>query len=358
MRILHVITSLAIGGAQRLLSDILPLMAKTDEVSLLVYEQVENEFYRHIVSAGINVISLDAHNYHNPTVVFRMRTIFKEYDVVHVHLFPSIYWASLACRGLKTKLVYTEHGTTNSRREKWYFRPIEQFMYDRYDKVIAISPETKEALMSWLKSRKGDSRYVCINNGIDTSRFALANSAHKTNSEKVKLMMVSRFAPAKDQKTIIRALTHLDSRFQLELVGDGDTMESVRQYASEQGVSDRVYFMGMRQDIPELIASCDIGIQSSFWEGFGLTAVEFMAAGKPIVASRVPGLWQVVEGAGLLFEKENDIELATIINRLSTNEDEYNRVVERCKIRAKEYDIKNVIKAYINVYQFLTGGQT
>ena len=356
MKILHVITSLAIGGAQRLLSDILPLMAKTDKVSLLVYEQIENDFYGHIMSAGINVVSLDAHNYHNPIVVFRMRKIFKEYDVVHAHLFPTVYWASLACRGLKTKLVYTEHSTSNSRRGKWYFRPIEQFMYDRYDKVISISAETQESLMSWLESGKGDSRFVCINNGIDISRFALSNSAHKINAEKVKLMMVSRFAPAKDQKTIIRALTHLDARFQLELVGDGDTMENVRQYALEQGVSERVNFLGIRQNIPELIASCDIGIQSSLWEGFGLTAVEFMAAGKPIVASRVPGLEQVVEGAGLLFEKGNDIELATIINRLSTNEDEYNRVVEHCKIRAQEYDINNMVKAYMDVYQSLIGG--
>lgn len=355
MRILHVITSLAIGGAQRLLSDILPLMSKTDKVSLLVYEQVENDFYRHIASTGIDIVSLNEHNYYNPTVVCRMRKIFMEYDVVHAHLFPTVYWASLACRGLTTKLVYTEHSTSNSRRGKWYFRPIEQFMYARYDKVIAISPETQEALMLWLRSRKDDTRFVCINNGIDTSRFVLANSAHKTNSEKVKLMMVSRFAPAKDQKTIIRALTHLDARFQLDLVGDGDTMESVRQYASEQGVADRVNFLGMRQDIPDLIASCDIGIQSSHWEGFGLTAVEFMAAGKPIIASRVSGLEQVVEGAGLLFEKGNDIELATIINRLSTNEDEYNRVVEHCKIRAKEFDISNMIKSYMNVYQSLTG---
>ena len=338
-----------------MLSDILSIMSKSNEVTLLVYEQVENDFSRHIASAGIDIVSLNEPNYYNPTVVCRMRKIFKEHDVVHAHLFPTVYWASLACRGLTTKLVYTEHRTTNSRRAKLYFRPIEQFMYSRYDKVIAISPETKEALVSWLKSRKGDSRFVCINNGIDTSRFVLANSEHKTNSEKVKLMMVSRFAPAKDQKTIIRALTHLDAHFQLDLVGDGDTMESVRQYTKEQGVADRVNFLGMRQDIPDLIASCDIGIQSSHWESFGLTAVEFMAAGKPIIASRVPGLEQVVEGAGLLFERGKDIELATIINRLSSNEDEYNRVVEHCKIRAKEYDISNMEKAYMNVYQSLMG---
>lgn len=358
MKILHVITSLAIGGAQRLLADILPLMSKTDEVSLLVYEQVDNFLYRHIVSAGITIISLDEQKFYNPTVVCRMRKIFKEYDIVHAHLFPTVYWASLACRGLKIKLVYTEHSTSNVRREKRFFRPVEQYMYARYDKVIAISPETQEALMSWLKSRRDDGRFICINNGIDTSRFGLTASQHRVKSEKVKLMMVSRFAPAKDQKTIIRALKFLDVRFKLDLVGDGDTLESVKQYALELGVSDRVNFLGMRQDIPELIASCDIGIQSSHWEGFGLTAVEFMAAGKPVIASRVPGLEQVVEGAGLLFEKGNDFELAEIIKHLTANRNEYDRVAERCRIRAKEYDISKMAKAYINVYQSLMKGNT
>ena len=133
-------------------------------------------------------------------------------------------------------------------------------------------------------------------------------------------------------------------------------MENVKQYASELGVSDRVKFLGMRQDIPALIASCDIGIQSSHWEGFGLTAVEFMAAGKPVIASRVPGLEQVVEGAGALFEKGNDLELAAIIKRLAANRNEYNRVAERCRIRAKEYDISKMAKAYVNVYQSLMKG--
>ena len=138
MNILHVITSLEIGGAQRLLSDLIPLQAKTDDVTLLVYERVHNEFERKIEEAGVHIVSMEEHNFHNPLVVFRMRKFFRNYDIVHAHLFPTIYWASLACRGLKVKLVYTEHSTSNSRREKWYFRPIERFMYSRYDRIISI----------------------------------------------------------------------------------------------------------------------------------------------------------------------------------------------------------------------------
>ena len=73
MRVLHVITSLEIGGAQRLLADLLPLQSKATDVGLLVYERVENDFEKSIEKAGIEIISLNEHNFDNPGVILRMR---------------------------------------------------------------------------------------------------------------------------------------------------------------------------------------------------------------------------------------------------------------------------------------------
>lgn len=347
MKILHVITSLEFGGAQRLLSDLLPLQAKTEDIALLVYERVDNDFERKVVDAGVKIISLDEHNYHNPIVVFRMRKIFAEYDLVHAHLFPTVYWASLACRGLKTKLVYTEHSTSNSRRGKWYFRPIEKFMYARYDKIISISPQTQEALQCWLRSN--DSRFVVICNGVDIEKFS---SARKTVIPK-SLIMVSRFASSKDQETVIQAMMYIDKDAILRFVGDGPNMEHCKQVAKECGVEDRVQFLGARSDVAELIAESYIGIQSSNWEGFGLTAVEIMACGKPIIASDVNGLRQVVEGAGEVFQLGNANELAVRVNALLKDETYYQRCAEACKKRAAQYDISVMSDGYLNVYKDL-----
>lgn len=216
MKILHVITSLEFGGAQRLLSDLLPLQAKTEDIALLVYERVDNDFERKVVDAGVKIISLDEHNFHNPGVILNMRKIFKDYDVVHAHLFPTVWWASLAARGLKVKMVYTEHSTSNSRRGKWYLRPIEQFMYARYNKIISISQQTQDALCTWLRST--DKRFVVICNGVDTARFASVKKPVIPKS----LIMVSRFASSKDQETVVRAMPHIDPEATLRFVGDGD----------------------------------------------------------------------------------------------------------------------------------------
>ena len=195
MRILHVITSLEIGGAQRLLADLLPLQTSSVEVSLLVYERVNNDFEKKLEQADINIICLNEHNFHNPGVTIRLRKIFRDYDLIHAHLFPTIYWASLAARGLNVKLVYTEHSTSNSRRNKWYFRPIERFMYGRYDKIISISQQTQDALTTWLGQH--DERFVVINNGVDTEKFASVKVPVVPKS----LIMVSRFAASNDHGT-------------------------------------------------------------------------------------------------------------------------------------------------------------
>lgn len=344
MRILHVIASLEMGGAQKLLTELLPLQAAAESVDLLVYKRENNEIEKAIESAGIRIVSLDVYNLYSSFIIFRLRKIFKEYDVVHAHLFPSTYWVSLAARGLKVKLVYTEHSTSNSRRNKWYFLPIERFMYSRFDRIISISQQTQDALTSWL--RQSDERFVVINNGINTQRFASVKLSVIPKS----LIMVSRFVPSKDQETVIRAMKLLDADVILYLVGDGVNRTHCEDLAKGLGLSERVLFLGPRSDVPELVASSYIGIQSSNWEGFGLTAVELMAAGKPVVASDVDGLKQVVEGAGIVFKKGSPEDLAEKITHLLNDSSLYDVVSRKCVKRSLLYEIKTMAKKYNEVY--------
>lgn len=349
MKVLHVISSLEIGGAQRLLVDLLPLQATSEDVDLLVYERVDNDYEKTIEQAGIRIICLNQHNFHNPCIVFRLRRIFKNYDLVHAHLFPTVYWASIAAIGLKVKLVYTEHSTSNKRRGKLYFRLIERLLYNRYDKIISISEQTQDALTTWLR-QSDNKRFIVINNGVDTKKFSLVNKPVMPKS----LIMVSRFAASKDQETVIRAMEYIDKEATLHLVGDGENRMHCEDVARKIGVFDRVKFWGSRSDVAELIASSYIGIQSSNWEGFGLTAVEIMACGKPIIVSNVNGLKQVVEGAGIIFKKGNAQELAQYVSRLLKDAHYYEHIADACKKRALMYDISVMAENYKSVYYELT----
>lgn len=351
MKVLHVISSLEIGGAQRLLSDLLPIQKQQSvDVSLLVLKSEKNDFNKKVLEAGVPIISLEARNFRNPFIAFKVRSIIKDYDIVHAHLVHALYICSLAARGLKTRLIYTEHSTSNNRRGKTYIRPIEKYIYGRYDKLISISQQTQDALQDWLQT--SDDRYIVINNGVDTKAFA---NIHKEVIPK-SLIMVSRFASSKDQETVIRAMRELDDDVTLRLVGDGDNLEHCKQVANEIGVSNRVQFLGARSDVAELIAESYIGIQSSNWEGFGLTAVEIMAAGKPVIATDVDGLKQVVEDAGLLFSVGDVRMLSDYIKHILTDKDYYNSLSAASKKRASEYDITKTASKYVDLYQRVCNG--
>lgn len=347
MKILHVITFLKIGGAQRLLSDVLPLVAKKHHVVLLVNRGLDNDFAHKIQDAGINIETIGVEDFFSIRNLFALRKKMKGYDIVHVHLFPLVYWAALASLFCKVNLVYTEHSTYNKRREKWYLRGVERFVYGRYKRIISISNQTQAALMDWLRVKSFDKRFVVVNNGVDISSFG---HIQRNLDYPHALIMVSRFVESKDQKTVIRAVAKLSEDIHVIFVGDGERLDECKLAAHNLGISHRVHFVGKQSDVKKWLGKADLGIQSSNWEGFGLTAVELMAAGLPVIASDVDGLKQVVEGAGLLFAHGDADELAVKIKLVYSDKNLYSRLAVQCLERCKQFDIQKTADEYLKLY--------
>ncbi|MBR5384318.1 MAG: glycosyltransferase [Bacteroidales bacterium] len=330
MKILHVINSMETGGAQRLVRDMLPRMAEGSEVSVVTLGE-----------CGRNVVER----------VLGLRQRFREVDVVHAHLFPSLYLSAIAASGLGVKLVFTEHSTSNRRRDKRWMRFFERWVYGRYNRVVSISEGVRRALLEWL-GVDGNERFVVIDNGVDLERF----SSLRVDVEPDSMIMVSRFVPAKDQETVIRALALMKSDAVLVLVGDGPGRSRCEDVAFELGLADRVRFMGECSDVAELMAAARIGVQSSVWEGFGLTAVELMACGKPVLGTDVDGLRQVIDGAGLLFKVGDAKALAEMADGLLEDETRYSEVATKCRERAELFDIKKTVNSYLKLYYEVVSG--
>ena len=106
-------------------------------------------------------------------------------------------------------------------------------------------------------------------------------------------------------------------------------------------------------DVPRLLKTSDIVILSSIHEGLSLSSIEGMAVGKPFIASNVPGLREVVQGIGLLFEKGNSKELANHIMKLLNDENYYNEIAHKCYKHAQNYDINKMVNSYIEIYKTL-----
>ena len=317
-------------------------------------------FFNELQQKGVTIYSLGSgNNIYNPLLIFKLLKYVCRYDIIHVHLFPSIYWVAIAkiLSFSRVKLVMTEHSTDNRRRHFAFFKNVDRFIYKNYQKIISISEATTINLDSYLKIR---SKVITIPNGIIIKDFQIKETTTKEKllgicNDKKLIVQVAGFRKQKDQDTLIKALTLLPECFNIAFVGEGERRTICENLAKELGVFDRTKFCGNRNDIPMIMKVADFNVMSSHNEGFGRAAVEGMAAGKPTIASNVPGLAEVVGGAGLLFEAGDSDTLAKLILQLTNDAAFYGQVAERCKERAKQYDVKIMIEKYEQVYNTLIG---
>ena len=168
-----------------------------------------------------------------------------------------------------------------------------------------------------------------------------------------KIVMVAGFRYQKDQDTLIRAVNLLPKHYHLVFVGDGERRGECEQLCRDLGVVDRCHFLGVRMDVSQILKSADFVVQSSHIDGFCLAAVEGMASGKPVIVSDIPGLSQVVSGAGVLFPHQDCKTLSDKILRLDSDPAYYQRVANACYERAKQFDISVMADKYLDVYKKL-----
>ena len=357
MKILQVITSLSTGGAEKLISEITPMLRdKGHQVDVLAFDGADTAFKKALTDKGIKVYSFGKGcNVYNPLFIFRLAKMMKNYDIVHTHNTAPQLFAAIGSVLCSVVLCTTEHTTSNRRRDwKWYAW-IDKWMYSRYRKVICISDSTEQNLRDFIKD--GSNKISTILNGIDVKRYSQAVPIDKStitnHPERKVIAMVAGFRYQKDQEKLIRAFNNLPVEYELWLIGDGERRSIIEQCIKDNKLEDRVLLLGIRSDIPSILKSVDVVVQSSHWEGFGLAAVEGMAAGKPVIASDVEGLAQVVEGAGILFPLGDDKKLADIIKQLIEEQTYYQQVAARCWERAQMFDIQKMVDAYNEVYMGL-----
>lgn len=358
MKVLHIITSLNIGGAEKLMVDLLPqLKNRGVEAELLLFVGNRTMFYDQLEREGIKITSLsDRGSVYNPLHIIRLHRFLKQnrFDVIHTHITAPQLFASIVAMLCSMTLVTTEHSTTNHRRDwKWYYL-IDKWMYGKYSKVICISDATKENIREYLGCDKEDEKFLTVCNGVDVDKFVKAQTQSDYQTNKKVLTMVAGFRYQKDQDTLIRAMQHLSKEeYELWLVGDGTRRRDLEGLVAELGLNEQVKFWGIRGDVPSLLKSSDVVVMSSHIEGFGLAAVEGMSVGKPFIASDVDGLNDVTRDAGLLFAHGDDKQLAELIQTLMSDSLYYNKIAMQCLERARQYDISRMVDGYVRVYESL-----
>jgi glycosyltransferase, group 1 family protein len=358
LKVLHVITSLRTGGAERLMVDLLPrLRERVLVVELAVLDGTQTDFYSALEALGIriHVLGMGVRAMHSPCCIPTLRRLMRQFDVIHTHNTPCQFFVAIASVGMKQapKLVTTEHSTMNRRRNSFLFRLLDKWMYGRYNKIIGVSDSTTLSLLNYLH---GLQQSITINNGIAVDAFLHATAAQdimEAFGQNKRLVMSAAFRYPKDHETVIRALHLLPDDYHLLLAGDGNRRKIVEEFVEQEQLSQRVHFLGNRKDVDAVLKAANIVVMSSRYEGLSLSSLEGLASGRPVVASDVPGLREIVGAAGLLFLQGDAQALAKTILDLEKNATLCQQTIEKGLQRARQYDISTMIEAYWQVYQDL-----
>ncbi len=352
MRVLHVIDSLNRGGAEVMLTAMAPLFrargVMCDVVALL---RRPSPLEHSLLDQHIHLRYTGIPHLYSPRQIFALADLFDSYDIVHVHLFPAQLWTVLAAVRLRYRipLVTTEHNTWNSRR-RWWLRPIDRWMYEHYKRIACISQATADSLIEWCPGAAH--KTIVIPNGIPLDAFENAQpvTLAQVPSDVARLVFVGRCDVQKNHATLLRALTAVPDAHLL-LVGDGPLRPELEKMAESLGIGNRVTFLGWRCDVAGVLKASDIYVHSTHSDGFGIAACEAMAAGLPVVASDVPGLAQLVAGAGLLFPAGDEEALARCLTALISSPEQQREMSRASLQRARQFSIENTVDGCIRMYE-------
>ena len=229
------------------------------------------------------------------TLVTLLRLV-RRADVVHGHSAKAGFLVRLAAllAGRRRRCVFTPHGwsfwSAGGTTGRLYLL-LERLAARWCRTIITLSADERDA---GLADRVGSrAAYEVIPNGVELERFAAPSTPVDG-----RILMVGRFAPPKRHDLVLRAFAEVRAGFpesELWLVGDGDDKAAAERLAAELGVDGSARFLGVREDIPALLAEAACVVLASDYEGCPLSVIEAMAAGVPVVATSVGGVAEVVE---------------------------------------------------------------
>lgn len=306
MRVVHVLHSLAVAGAEVLVHDFVVGTQSSLEQSVVTLDAV-GALGEALRARGVGVHCVGR----RPGFDWRVPVLLaRAFDnagaqVVHAHQYTPYFYSALAARMIpharRPALVFTEHG----RHVPDFRRPkrvrFNQLALRWTARVTAVCGYVKRLLVD--NEGIGAERIEVIYNGVDPSRFetaadrAAARDALGLPASAPVVTCVARFHPVKDHPTLLRGFAHARARVpeaRLLLVGGGDGEPALRALADELGITPAVTFAGVRSDVPAVLAASDVFAMTSLSEGTSVTLVEAMLARRPAVVTAVGGNPEVV----------------------------------------------------------------
>jgi glycosyltransferase involved in cell wall biosynthesis len=299
MKVLHLITGLGVGGAELQLRSILQHTRHEADVATLYNPGPVADMIR---EDGGRVRDVGMTSNTQISALLKLRRLIRDgrYDVVHAHLYRSqIYGRPAAWLAGTPVIVSTEHSIGETHLERRRMTAGVRALYLASERMsattIAVSTAVRERLENWGVPAN---RITIIPNGLDLERVAFDKEARASaraefglGTDDYVLGVLGRLDPNKQFDLVIEAAAPLlDSGTKLLIVGKGDERAHLERVARANGVRDQVVFAGERHDVAAMLSAIDLFVASSLQETFGLSVLEALGNGAPVLYTTCPAL--------------------------------------------------------------------
>jgi L-malate glycosyltransferase len=321
IHVMQIIHTLDFGGAERLAATISHSLPRDAfQVSVCGLFGGAGPLTAELLRRSVPHFYLEAEKRSKLSLLYGLYRLLREQrvDIVQVHGAYGLMHSFLPARLAGVKIIYTEHAKQSIlrvRRAGLAARYLPSFIA----RTVCVSDNLRVFFRETLGVR--ENRLTLVYNGIDVARFRSEHPAFPDKVAQRTIGCIARLTEAKDHGNLLAAFAEvvkLRGPLRLVLVGDGELRGAIEQMVAELGISAYVDLLGSRDDIPELLSRMDIFVLPSKREGFPVAILEAMAAGRPVVATEVGGVCEVITSGenGIIVPAGDSAKLAQALLRL------------------------------------------
>lgn len=331
IRVAFCITDLDVGGAERMFVELVTRLDRSHWEPRVFCLSGPGALVKRLHASNIPVTCFGAKSIRHLGVIWRLAAELKKFRpalmqsfLFHANLVGRIaaWWA-----GVPRMVCGIRVAERRSRLPLWLDRWTQGFV----DHNVCVSQAVAE--FSIRNAGLAKSKVSVIPNGVEFERFAAATAVDRTSlglTDAPLILFVGRLDPQKSPFTLLEAFARLIQRhadWQLLFVGEGPLRSLMSEWVAEHGLKSNVHFAGWRPDVPELLKAADVLVLPSLWEGMPNIVLESMAAGLPVVVSRVEGTEELIHDGktgllttpGSVAEVEQQIEKVLLDCEFSTS---------------------------------------
>ncbi len=366
IKVIHLIEDLNTGGAERISAGIVTgLDKKRFEAEVWCLEE-GGAVAEEIARQGIPTKILGLSSYHNPLNILKLALLIKETkpDILHIHGYFAGTFVRLANFIARVPVVFSHLHSTHYYYQKKHLLT-EKFLAKFTDRILCCS----EAVKKWAQESEGipAKQLVVVYNGIEVDRYQpnveigeLRKRLHLTGEERI-IGTVGRLEPVKNQTLLLEAASRVKEKvpnLKVILVGEGSLRASLLETAARLGLEEAVIFTGRTDQVARYLSLMEVFVLCSRLEGLAMVLLEAMAAGKPVISTRVGGIPEVIgdEVTGLLVPPGDAKALSEAIIYLLTHPEEAKRMGDEGRVLCQEkFSTETMVKRIEELYESALG---